>query len=191
MRVFRKTSKTSPLVTPKSQGDLHDLVNSPATTPTLSSSPLNTSLNKIPVRKTTYPSAESRHKDTNSGGSNASSGTSTPRLTHSDFDLLQSVSDSESVASSQGPNKKNSTAAFSELDFLPEVIEGYDEMEGDTNQAKEMLLHLQSLVSCDRVYIYLKLLVNECHLICAFEYQLDLLLNIVKTRSLYNAILGI
>ena len=100
------------------------------------------------MRKTNFSSAESRHKDANSGGSNVSSGTSTPRLPHSDFDLLQSVSDSESVASSQGPNKKNSTTTFSELDFLPEVIEGYDEMEGDMNQAKEMLLHLQNLVSC-------------------------------------------
>lgn len=144
---FRKTSKATTPGTPKL--DHHGLDISPGTSPVLSSSPLNTPLNRTPVKKMSRPSsAESRHnKDAGSGGSNVSSGTSTPKLPQRDLDMLQSASDSESVASSVGPSKNNNRNTFPNLEFLREVTEGYDDMEEDTNSAKEMLLHLQNLVS--------------------------------------------
>lgn len=124
---------------------------SPVSSPLLSSSPLNSPLNRTPVRKTNHSSVEPRHsKDANSGGSNTSSGSSTPRLPRVDLDTLYSASDSESVTSSQGIGtckKQSSVPTFPDLDFLSEVVEGYDDMEEDTNKAKEMLVHLQNLVS--------------------------------------------
>lgn len=122
-------------------------------TPTLSASPLNSPLNRTPVRKISRPSsAESskRDKDNGSDGSNASSGCTTPKLSHRDLEILQSASDSESVSSKDlGKNNinNNNTSTFPDLEFLREVTEGYDSMEEDTNNAKEMLLQLQNLVS--------------------------------------------
>ena len=118
----------------------------------LSASPLNTPLNRTPVRKISRPSsAESsrRDKDNGSDGSNASSGSATPRLPHRDLETLQSASDSESSSFKDlgKTNNNNNASTFPDLEFLREVTEGYDSMEEDTNSAKEMLLHLQSLVS--------------------------------------------
>lgn len=122
---------------------------SPGTSPSLSASPLNTPLNRTPVRKTSRPSsAESsrRDKDNGSDGSNVSSGSATPRLPHRDLETLQSASDSESL-SGKDPGSNDHTSTLRDLEFLREVTEGYDSMEEDTNSAKEMLLHLQNLVS--------------------------------------------
>ena len=92
--------------------------------------------------------AEVRHdKDTGSGGSNHSSGSSTPKLPRQDSDTLQSMSDSESVISFHGLSRNNNTGIFPNLEFLREVTEGYDDMEEDTSNVKEMLLQLQNLVS--------------------------------------------
>lgn len=127
---------------------------SPGTSPTLSASPLNTPLHRTPVRKISRPSsAESsrRDKDNGSDGSNVSSGGTTPRLPHRDLELLQSASDSESVSfKDPGKTNNNNASMFPDLEFLREVTEGYDSMEEDTNSAKEMLLHLQNLVSSPR-----------------------------------------
>lgn len=128
---------------------------SPGTSPILSASPLNTPLNRTPIRKTSRPSsAESsrRDKDNGSDGSNVSSGSATPRLPHRDLETLHSASDSESV-SGKDPGNNDYTSTFRDLEFLREVTEGYDSMEEDTNSAKEMLLHLQNLVSS---YTYFK-----------------------------------
>lgn len=120
-------------------------------TPTLSASPLNSPLNRTPVRKISRPSsAESskRDKDNGSDGSNASSGCTTPKLSHRDLEILQSASDSESVCSKDlGKNNNNNNSTIPDLEFLREVTEGYDSMEEDTNNAKEILLQLQNLVS--------------------------------------------
>ena len=122
----------------------------------LSASPLNSPLNRTPVRKISRPSsAESsrRDKDNGSDGSNVSSGSTTPRLPHRDLEILQSASDSESVSSkdlAKNNNNNNNASTFPDLEFLREVTEGYDSMEEDTNSAKEMLLHLQNLVSSFR-----------------------------------------
>ena len=147
--VLRKTSKQATSETPRADHH-HGLDVSLGNSPVLSSSPLNTPLNRTPVRKISRQSSADSHrnKDGGSGGSNASSGSSTPVLPYRDLDMLQSISDTESVASSHGPSKNNNNNALPELDFLPEVIEGYDEMEEDVNRAKEMLHHLQNLVSC-------------------------------------------
>lgn len=122
---------------------------SPSNTPILSSSPLNSPLNRTPIKKVNrQSSAEVRHdKDTGSGGSNHSSGSSTPKLPRQDSDTLQSMSDSESVISFHGLSRNNNTGIFPNLEFLREVTEGYDDMEEDTSNVKEMLLHLQNLVS--------------------------------------------
>lgn len=57
------------------------------------------------------------------------------------------MSDSESVISFHGLGRNNNTGIFPSLEFLREVTEGYDDMEEDTSNVKEMLLHLQNLVS--------------------------------------------
>ena len=102
------------------------------------------------MRKISRPSsAESsrRDKDNGSDGSNASSGSATPRLPHRDLETLQSASDSESVSFKDlGRTNNNNASTFPDLEFLREVTEGYDSMEEDTNSTKEMLLHLQNLV---------------------------------------------
>lgn len=136
-----------------SKSDHHGLDVSPETSLTLSSSPLNTPLNRTPVKKMSRPSSgESRRdKDAGSGGSNHSSGSSTPKLPNRDSDALQSVSDSESVASFHGPSKNNNAGTFPNLEFLREVTEGYDDMDEDTNNVKEMLLQLQNLLLNGRV----------------------------------------
>ncbi|XP_078379226.1 dixin-like isoform X2 [Oculina patagonica] len=127
---------------------------SPGTSPLLSSSPLNTPLNRTPIRKTSRPSSADssrRDKDNGSDGSNVSSGHTTPRLPHRDLETLQSASDSESASSKDPVKNNNNTSSFPDLEFLREVTEGYDSMEEDTNNAKEMLLHLQSLLLNGRV----------------------------------------
>lgn len=145
---FLLCRKKSPHSTPKS--DRHPVDVSPGTSPILSASPLNTPLNRTPVRKISRPSsAESsrRDKDNGSDGSNASSGSATPRLPHRDLETLQSASDSESASLKDfGKANNNNASTFPDLEFLREVTEGYDSMEEDTNSAKEMLLHLQNLV---------------------------------------------
>lgn len=146
--------KKSPHSTPKS--DRHPVDVSPGTSPILSASPLNTPLNRTPVRKISRPSsAESsrRDKDNGSDGSNASSGSATPRLPHRDLETLQSASDSESASLKDfgKANNNNNASTFPDLEFLREVTEGYDSMEEDTNSAKEMLLHLQNLLLNGRV----------------------------------------
>ena len=144
--ILRKTSKPTP-ITPKI--DRHPVDVSPGTSPTLSASPLNTPFNRTPVRKISRPSsAEFRHdKDNGSDGSTVSSGGTTPKLSHRDLETLHSVSDDSESVSSKDPGKNNNTSAFPNLEFLREVSEGYDSMEEDTSSTKEMLLHLQSLVS--------------------------------------------
>lgn len=57
------------------------------------------------------------------------------------------MSDSESVISFHALSRNNNTGIFANLEFLREVTEGYDDMEEDTSNVKEMLLHLQNLVS--------------------------------------------
>lgn len=112
------------------------------------------------MKKVNRPSnAEVRQdKDTGSGGSNHSSGSSTPKLPRQDSDTLQSTSDSESVISFHGLSRNNNTGIFPNLEFLREVTEGYDDMEEDTSNVKEMLLQLQNLVSfnvqkCDHKHL--------------------------------------
>lgn len=150
VRISRKAPKIVTPETPKLQEDNNNLDSTPSISgsPLQSSSPLNTPVVQTPVRKMTFASEPRHSKDPNSGGSNASSGRSTPRLPHRDLDMLQSVSDTESVASSHSVKKKTSSSAIPDLNFLPEVIEGYDDMEEEVNATKDMLLHLQTLVSC-------------------------------------------
>ena len=152
---FLLCRRKGPHSTPKI--DRHPVDVSPGTSPTLSASPLDTPLNRTPVRKISRPSsAESsrRDKDNGSDGSNASSGCATPRLSHRDLETLQSASDSESVSFKDlGKTNNNNTSTFPDLEFLREVTEGYDSMEEDTNSTKEMLLHLQNLVSSLRFQI--------------------------------------
>lgn len=144
---FRKHSKATTPGTPKS--DRRGLDISPANTPILSSSPLNSPLNRTPIKKVNRSSsAEVRHdKDTGSGGSNHSSGSSTPKLPLQDSDTVQSMSDSESVISFHGLSRNNNTGIFPNIEFLRELTEGYDDMEEDAGNVKEMLVQLQSLVS--------------------------------------------
>ena len=143
--IFRKTPKNLP-VTPKTERPPIDA--SPGSSPLLSASPLNTPLNRTPVRKISRPSsAESRHdKDNGSDGSNVSSGATTPRLQHRDLAALQSMSDSESILS-KDLSRNSYSSTFPNLEFLQEVTEGLENMEDETNTVKETLLHLQNLVS--------------------------------------------
>ncbi|CAH3189594.1 unnamed protein product [Porites evermanni] len=148
---LRKQPKATTPGTPKSDHRALDI--SPSNTPVLSSSPLNSPLNRTPIKKVNRQSnAEVRHdKDTGSGGSNHSSGSSTPKLPRQDSDTLQSMSDSESVISLHGLSRNNNTGIFPNLEFLREVTEGYDDMEEDTSNVKEMLLQLQNLLLNGRV----------------------------------------
>lgn len=148
---LRKTTKAVTPGTPKLHEDLRKYDSSPGSSPLRPSSPLNTPLNGTPVKKMNFPPELRLSRDPNSGGSNASSGTSTPRLPQRDLDMLQSFSDTESVASSQGRRKKSSACLVPELDFLPEVIEGYDDMEEEVNAAKVMIHQLQTLLLNGRV----------------------------------------
>lgn len=148
--ISRKSPKIVTPETPKLQEDHYKLVSTPSigSSPLQSSSSLNTPLGQTPVKKMTFPSEPHHSKDPNSGGSNASSGRSTPRLPYRDLDMLQSISDTESIAPSHSAKKKASSSTIPDLNFLPEVIEGYDDMEEEMNTTKDMLLHLQTLVSC-------------------------------------------
>lgn len=146
---LRKTPKNLP-VTPKTERPPIDA--SPGSSPLLSASPLNTPLNRTPVRKISRPSsAESRHdKDNGSDGSNVSSGATTPRLQHRDLAALQSMSDSESILS-KDLSRNSHSSTFPNLEFLQEVTEGLENMEDETNTVKETLLHLQNLLLDGRV----------------------------------------
>ncbi|RMX39786.1 hypothetical protein pdam_00007134 [Pocillopora damicornis] len=137
-------------VTPKTERPPIDA--SPGSSPLLSASPLNTPLNRTPVRKISRPSsAESRHdKDNGSDGSNVSSGATTPRLQHRDLAALQSMSDSESILS-KDLSRNSHSSTFPNLEFLQEVTEGLENMEDETNTVKETLLHLQNLLLDGRV----------------------------------------
>ena len=143
--IFRKTPKNLPVI-PKMERPPVDA--SPGSSPLLSASPLNTPLNRTPIRKISRPSsAESRpDKDNGSDGSNVSSAATTPRLQHRDLAALHSMSDSESILSKDVARNSHSST-FPNFEFLQEVTEGLENMEDETNSVKETLLHLQNLVS--------------------------------------------
>ena len=110
-------------------------------------SPLNTPLNRTPVRKTNRPASGERHeKDSWTDSSGHSSGHTTPRLQHRDLETLYSISDSESSSYKASRNRKSSNNSPS-VEFLHELTEGYDSMNEELCNTKEMLQHLQQLVS--------------------------------------------